>query len=82
MKMTLLIITALLAAGLAQSAEPSRAGSLAQACAATSEAGFSLSKDNLGEVLANLGLRPEKVNEKRYRMQIDRGGIKFTISSV
>ena len=42
---------------------------------------FSLTKDNLGEVLTNLGLRPEKVNEKRYRMQTDRGGIKFTISA-
>jgi len=28
-----------------------------------------------------MGLRPEKVNEKRYRMQIDRGGLKFTISA-
>jgi len=56
----------LAAAGLAHAAEP-----------------FSLTKDNLGEVLTktNLGLRPEKVNEKRYRMQTDRGGIKFAISA-
>jgi hypothetical protein len=58
----------------AHSSEPSRAGS-------TAEAGFSLTKDNLGEVLTNMGLRPEKVNEKRYRMPIDRGGIKFTITA-
>ena len=35
----------------------------------------------MGQVLTNMGLRPEKVNEKRYRMQIDRGGLKFTISA-
>ena len=65
MKTTMLMTTALLAA----------------AGLANSAEPFSLTKDNLGEVLTNLGLRPEKVNEKRYRMQTDRGGIKFTISA-
>ena len=65
---------------MARSAEPSRSGSTPHLCS-SSEAGFSLTKDNLGQVLTNMGLRPEKVNEKRYRMQIDRGGLKFTISA-
>jgi len=54
---------------------------LAAAGLAHSAETFSLTKDNLGEVLTNLGLRPEKVNEKRYRMQTDRGGIRFMISA-
>jgi len=65
MKTTILFTTALLAA----------------AGLAHSAEPFSLTKDNLGEVLSNLGFRPEKVNEKRYRMQTDRGGIKFTVSA-
>jgi hypothetical protein len=54
---------------------------LAAAGLAHSAEPFALTKDNLGEVLTNMGLRPEKVNEKRYRMQTDRVGIKFTISA-
>ena len=77
-----LTTTFLVAGGLAQSAEPARVGAQPNpACAAGSEAGFSLTKDNLGEILTNLGLRPEKLNEKRYRMAIDRGGIKFSMTA-
>src|SRR5712692_5639689 len=51
-----------------------------QACTQGSEAGFWLAKVNPGEILTNMGLRPEGLNEKRYRMAIDRGGIKFSIT--
>jgi hypothetical protein len=50
-------------------------------CAASSEASFPLTKGNLGDILTNMGLRPERLNEKRYRMVIDRGGIKFSITA-
>jgi hypothetical protein len=83
MKTTMLTLTTafLAVTGLSQATEPARVGSQPQLCSASSEAGFTLTKDNLGQVLANLGLRPEKVNEKRYRMAIERGGIKFTITA-
>lgn len=78
MKTTLLLTMAVLAAGLGQSAEPPRFGLTTPTCA---ESGFTLTQYNLGQVLTNMGLRPEKVNEKRYRMQIERSNIKFTISA-
>jgi hypothetical protein len=69
----LLTTALLLAPALAHSAE------LGRACAA--ESSFALSKANLGDVLTNLGLRPEKLSETRYRMAIDRGGVKFAITA-
>jgi hypothetical protein len=73
MKTMILTTALLLAPALAHSAELNRA------CAV--ESGFSISKDNLGVVLTNLGLRPEKVNENRYRMNLERGSIKFTVTA-
>ena len=70
--MLIALTTTLLAvAGLAHSAELPRT---------SCPAGFAITKDNLKDVLTNLGYKPEKLSDTSYRLMVERNNITFAVS--